>query len=189
MVMKNYPYLTDEKGLTSTEIVERQEQYGLNILPEKGPPSKFYLFFSQLKSPLVYVLLASSVITFFIGEYANAFIILLAVAINTTLGFIQEYRTSNALAALKKFISDEATVIRSGSRVLINTGQIVPGDIVVLGQGDKIPADGKILSSNRLHINEAILTGESYAVEKLKDDGLYMGTPVVSGQGVMQLRP
>lgn len=187
MVMKNYPYLTDEKGLTSTEIVERQEQYGLNILPEKGPPSKFYLFFSQLKSPLVYVLLASSVITFFIGEYANAFIILLAVAINTTLGFIQEYRTSNALAALKKFISDEATVIRSGSRVLINTGQIVPGDIVVLGQGDKIPADGKILSSNRLHINEAILTGESAAVEKVKDDGLYMGTTVVSGQGVMQI--
>ena len=185
--MNNYAFLTEEKGLSNEEAESRQKQYGLNILPEKALPSKFSLFLSQLKSPLVYVLLASSVITFFIGEYANAFIILLAVAINTTLGFIQEYRTSNALAALKKFISDEATVIRSGSRVLINTGQIVPGDIVVLGQGDKIPADGKILSSNRLHINEAILTGESAAVEKVKDDGLYMGTTVVSGQGVMQI--
>ncbi len=185
--MNNYAFLTEEKGLSNEEAESRQKQYGLNILPEKALPSKFSLFLSQLKSPLVYVLLASSVITFFIGEYANAFIILLAVAINTTLGFIQEYRTSNALAALKKFISDEATVIRSGSRVLINTGQIVLGDIVVLGQGDKIPADGKILSSNRLHINEAILTGESAAVEKVKDDGLYMGTTVVSGQGVMQI--
>ena len=185
--MVKYPFLTEEKGLTSTEIVERQEQYGLNILPEKAPPSKFYLFSSQLKSPLVYVLLASAVVTFFIGEYANAFIILLAVAINTTLGFIQEYRTSNALAALKKFISDEATVIRDGNRVLIDTSQIVPGDIVILGQGDKIPADGKILSSNRLHLNESILTGESAAVEKVKDDELYMGTTVVSGQAVMQV--
>ena len=185
--MKNYRFLTEEKGLSNAEVTQRQKQYGLNILPEKAPPSKFYLFSSQLKSPLVYVLLASAVVTFFIGEYANAFIILLAVAINTTLGFIQEYRTSNALAALKKFISDEATVIRDGNRVLIDTSQIVPGDIVILGQGDKIPADGKILSSNRLHLNESILTGESAAVEKVKDDELYMGTTVVSGQAVMQV--
>ncbi|KKS31695.1 hypothetical protein A2380_03745 [candidate division WWE3 bacterium RIFOXYB1_FULL_43_24] len=185
--MKNYPFLTEEKGLTSTEVTERQEQYGLNVLPEKAPPSKLYLFLSQLKSPLVYVLLASSIITFIIGEYANAFIILLAVVINTTLGFVQEYKTSNALAALKKFISDEATAIRDGNRVLIDSSQIVPGDIVILNQGDKIPADGKILSSNRLHVNEAILTGESVAVKKVRDDGLFMGTTVVSGQAVIQI--
>src|SRR3972149_5868158 len=145
--MKNYPFLTEEKGLTSAEVSERQKQYGSNTLPEKAPPSKFYLFFSQLKSPLVYVLLVSSIVTFFIGEYANAFIILLAVALNTILGFMQEYKTSNALAALKKFISDEATVIRDGNRVLINSSQLVPGDIVILNLGDKIPADGEILSS------------------------------------------
>ena len=185
--MKNYPFITEEKGLTSAEVTERQKQYGLNILPEKAPPSKFYLFFAQLKSPLVYVLLASSIVTFFIGEYANALIILFAVVINTALGFVQEYKTSNALAALKKFISDEATVIRDGNRVLIDSSQIVPGDIVILNQGDKIPADGEILSSNRLHINESILTGESAAVEKVKDDELFMGTTVVSGQAVIQI--
>ncbi|KKS07851.1 hypothetical protein A3K01_03840 [candidate division WWE3 bacterium RIFOXYD1_FULL_43_17] len=185
--MKNYPSITEEKGLTSAEVTERQKQYGANTLPEKAPPSKFYLFFAQLKSPLVYVLLASSIVTFFIGEYANASIILLAVVLNTILGFIQEYKTSNALAALKKFISDEATVIRDGNRVLINSSQLVPGDIVILGQGDKIPADGKLLSSNRLQVNEAILTGESAPVEKAEDEDLFMGTTVVSGQAVIKI--
>lgn len=185
--MKNYRFLTEEKGLSNAEVTQRQKQYGLNILPEKAPPGKFYLFLAQLKSPLVYVLLASSLVTFALGEIANAFIILLAVIINTVLGFIQEYKTSNALAALKKFISDETTVIRDGNRVLIDSSQIVPGDIIVLSQGDKIPADGEILSSNRLHVNESILTGESVAVEKSKDDGLFMGTTVVSGQAAIQI--
>src|SRR3972149_4784752 len=185
--MKNYRFLTEEKGLSNAEVTQRQKQYGLNILPEKAPPGKFYLFLAQLKSPLVYVLLASSLVTFALGEIANAFIILLAVIINTVLGFIQEYKTSNALTALKKFISDETTVIRDGNRVLIDSSQIVPGDIIVLSQGDKIPADGEILSSNRLHINESILTGESAAVEKSNDDGLFMGTTVVSGQAAIQI--
>ncbi len=185
--MKNYAFLTEEKGLTTAEVTERQKQYGLNILPEKAPPSKFYLFLAQLKSPLVYVLLASSLVTFALGEIANAFIILLAVIINTVLGFIQEYKTSNALAALKKFISDEAVVIRQGNSFVLETKQIVPGDIVILSQGNKVPADGRILSSNRLFLNEAILTGESVPVEKLKEDQLFMGTTVVSGQAVIRI--
>lgn len=185
--MKTYPFLIEEKGLTDGEVLKKQNQYGLNVLPEKAPPSKLSLFFSQLKSPLVYVLIVSSIVTLAIGEIADSLIILLAVIINTTLGFIQENKTSNALAALKKFISTEAITIRNGNRILIETKQLVPGDIVILNQGDKVPADGKIISANRLYINEAILTGESIPIEKIKEDKILMGTTVTSGQAVMQI--
>jgi P-type Ca2+ transporter type 2C len=185
--MKTYPFLIEEKGLTKEEVLNRQNQYGLNVLPEKAPPSKISIFFSQLKSPLVYVLIISSIVTLAIGEIADSLIILLAVIINTALGFIQENKTSNALAALKKFISTEAITIRDGTRISIETKQLVPDDIVILNQGDKVPADGKIISANRLYINEAILTGESVSVEKTNEDKIFMGTTVASGQAIMKV--
>jgi len=187
--MKNYhSLLSVEKGLSTKEVKIKQEQYGPNLLPEKPPPSKLYLFISQLKSPLVYILLISTFLTFAIGQKADSLIILIAVLINTILGFIQEDKTSKSLLALKKFISDEVSVIRDGKRQLVETKQVVPEDVVILNQGDKVPADGKIMSSNRLYINEAMLTGESMPVEKKEGDEIFMGTTISSGQAIMRVK-
>lgn len=176
------------RGLSSKDVEEKQKEFGLNVLPEKKPPSKAYLFLSQLKNPLVYVLLGSSIVTFAIGDISDAIIILVAVGMNTILGFVQENKTSNALTALRKFISEKSTVFRNGVRETVDTKYIVPNDIVFLSQGNKVPADGKLVSSNRFHVNEAILTGESLPVEKNIDDKVFMGTIVSSGQAVIQIQ-
>ncbi|HPD74357.1 MAG TPA: cation-transporting P-type ATPase, partial [bacterium] len=139
--MDNPATLITKNGLGTEEVKIRQKEYGYNQLPEKKPPTKLSLFISQLKNPLVFVLLGAAVVTIFIGHANDAFIILIAVFINTILGFVQENKTSNSLSALKKFISLKATVLRDGERVNINTKDIVPGDIVFLNRGDIIPAD------------------------------------------------
>ena len=177
----------NERGLSFEEVKNNQNKYGLNILPEKRPPSAFSLVLEQLKSPLIYVLLFAFVVTIIIGHYPDALIIFIAVLVNTILGFIQENKASNALHALKHYMVNQVTVIREGSRQQIETSQLVPGDIVVLSQGTKIPADGVLLSTNRLYIDEAILTGESISVVKNNGDEAYMGTTIASGQAVMRI--
>lgn len=177
----------NEKGLSSEEVKKRQEQYGLNVLPEKPGPSQLSLVIQQLRNPLVYVLLLAALITVVIGHYADAIIISIAVFINTALGFVQESRASNALYTLKRYVTNKATVIREGERVSVETSQIVPGDMVVLNQGVKVPADGKLTLANRLYIDEAVLTGESVPVSKTKNDAVLMGTTVSSGQAIMRV--
>jgi Ca2+-transporting ATPase len=176
---------TNGSGLSNEEVEKRQRQYGQNILPEKLPPSQFFLLLQQLKSPFVYVLLSATVITFIIGHITDSLIIFLAVVINTILGFIQESRANSALFALKHYVVSKATVIRNGKRMSVNMAGIVPGDTVILDQGTKIPADGKLTFANRLYIDEAVLTGESLPVNKNKGDIVYMGTVVSSGQAVL----
>lgn len=172
----------NEPGLSNDEVKKRQQQYGSNVLPEKSPPSQFSLILQQLKNPFVYVLLIAALVTVIIGLYSDALIIFLAVFINTILGFIQESRANNALYALKHYVTSKTTVIRNGKRTSIDTADIVPGDLVVLDQGTKIPADGKLTFANRLYLDEAVLTGESLPVNKNKDDLVFMGTVVSSGQ-------
>ena len=179
---------TNKLGLSNKEAEERQKTYGLNLLPEKPPPSKFSIFLDQLKNPLVYVLLIAAIVTFLIHHTTDAIIILIAVLLNSVLGFVQENRTSNALEALRKHISNKAMVLRNNSREYIETKFIVPGDIVFLNQGTKIPADGTLLSSNRFYINESMLTGESLPIEKNIEDEVFMGTTVSSGQAVMEVK-
>lgn len=178
-------FSNEEEGLSYEEVKKRQEKYGPNVLPEKLPPGKLVILLQQLKSPLVYILLLAALTTIIIGHYTDSIIILIAVFINTVLGFIQENRASNALYALKHYVTVQTTVIRNGRRELVDTSEIVPGDIVVLNQGQKVPADGKLLFANRLYIDEAILTGESIPVNKKEKGQTMMGTTVSSGQGVM----
>lgn len=174
-----------EQGLSPGQVSEKLNQFGLNILPEKAPPSKVLLIIQQFKSPLVYVLLVAAIITAFIGDYSDAIIITAAVFVNTILGYIQESRASSALYALKKYITNKTKVIRDGKEQMVDTTQIVPGDLVVLNQGARIPADGKFIFVNRLYIDESILTGESLAVTKKISDQALMGTTVTSGQALM----
>ncbi len=171
-----------EKGLTFDEVERRIQDHGLNALPEKPPPSNFSLVMSQLKSPLVYVLLAAGLVTLFLHEYTDSLVIAIAVFINTVLGYVQEKRAGQALRVLKELIHPEAKVIRNGEMQTIDVTHLVPGDLVILNKGDKIPADGKLTHANRLFMSEAILTGESVPVTKSKDDVVYMGTVVTAGQ-------
>jgi len=175
----------NEQGLSNEEVINRQQQYGLNVLPEKSPPSHFSLIVQQLKNPLIYVLLLAGLVTLVIGHLPDAMIIFLAVVVNTVLGFIQERKASNALHALKHYVTNHVVVIRDGKRVSIETSQIVPGDIIILSQGVKVPADGKLIHANRLYLDESILTGESMSVKKVQNDPVFMGTTIASGQAVM----
>lgn len=175
----------NEPGLSNEEVKKKQQQYGANVLPEKPPPSQFSLILQQLKNPLVYVLLSATIVTFIIGHFSDALIIFLAVLINTILGFVQESKAANALYALKHYVTNKATVIRNGKRISITTSEIVPGDIVILNQGAKIPADGKLTFTNRLYVDEAVLTGESLPVNKNEGDSVFTGTVVSSGEAVL----
>lgn len=137
---------------------------------------------NQLSSPLVYILIFAGVVTVFLHEYTDAVVIGAAVFINTILGFVQEKRAGEALRALKGLIHPEARVIREGQMQTIEVSKLVPGDLVVLNKGDKVPADGNLIYANRLFLSEALLTGESVPVAKNKDDDVYMGTSVTAGQ-------
>lgn len=174
-------------GLTSEEAKKLLEKYGPNVLPEKPPPSSLIIFFSQLKNPLVYILLAAGIVTFFLGDYSDTGIIAFVVLVNSVLGFVQEKKASSALEALKALVHPKADVIRGGLEIRIDVNLIVPGDIVEIEQGEKIPADGKLIKANRLFIEEAILTGESIPVGKNDNDTVFMGTIVSSGEGLIEV--
>lgn len=170
-------------GLTSKEAQKRLAEFGPNVLPEKPPPSDLSIFLSQLKNPFVYILIAAAVITVIIGHDSDAVIISIAVVVNTVLGFIQEKRASHALEELKKLVRPNAKVIRDGVQTEIRVEEIVPGDLVVVNSGDKIPADGKFVEVQKLIVTEAILTGESASVKKVVGNKAFMGTIVTSGNG------
>ncbi len=172
-------------GLSITEVQDRRQHFGQNILPENPPPSNLTLLFRQLQSPLIFILLLASGVTLAIGHYFDAAIIFLAVGVNTILGFIQERRATNALHALKHYVESKVTVIREQKRCVIDVSQLVPDDIVILNQGVKVPADGGLLQVNRFYVDESVLTGESVSVKKLKDAEVFMGTTVASGQAIM----
>lgn len=175
------------KGLSEEDVNAKREEFGSNMLPQKPPPSDLRILLSQLQSPLVYILLAAGIVTYMLGHISDTIIIAIAVFINTILGYIQEERAGKALYALKQLIHPTTTVIRDGKQMKIPVEDLVPEDIVILHQGDKIPSDGILLEANRFFAMEAMLTGESVPVSKQKDDEIYMGTIVQSGVGVMQV--
>lgn len=177
----------ESRGLSSTEAESRLKKYGQNVLPEKPPPSDIRIFIAQLKNPLVYILVAAGLVTLALRDYSDSLIIFFAVAVNTLLGFIQERRANRSLQALKELIHPEAEVVRDERIEKIEVEKIVPGDVVVLNQGSKIPADGKLVFANRVFVDESILTGESVSVGKREKDKVFMGTIVVAGKAYMEV--
>jgi Ca2+-transporting ATPase len=166
------------EGLDSFEIQHRQERFGFNTLTPQKRKSPFLRFLSQLNDPLIYVLLGSSIITLFVKGPVDAGIIFLVVMINAIVGYIQESRAENAIAALANSMVAEATVIRSGKKQQIQASDLVPGDVVLLKSGDKVPADIRLFHSRELQVAEAALTGESLPVEKIGQDTLPIETPL-----------
>ncbi|MBN1263640.1 MAG: HAD-IC family P-type ATPase [Candidatus Pacebacteria bacterium] len=174
-----------EFGLTSSESEKRLLKFGPNEINRKEELFWPKLFLAQFKSPLIYILFLAGLVTLFLKEWTDSIVIFLAVGINTVLGFIQEYKAEKSLLALKEILVPQARVIREGKEVQIEVERIVPGDLVVLLTGDKIPADGRLIEAVDFHSNEAILTGESKPVLKKNKADVFMGTVVASGRGKM----
>lgn len=164
--------------LTSTQAALLLETHGENKLPEKKPPTQLQILLAQLNSPLVYILLIAAVITWFLWDYEDAVIIGIAVWLNTLLGWYQESKAGSELNALKKMLQSITRVLRNGEKTEVPTECIVPGDIVLLKAWEKVPADGEVVNANRLFMMEAMLTGESIAIEKNDEDTVFMWTIV-----------
>jgi cation-transporting P-type ATPase F len=158
---------TDPKtGLSSSEADERLTRYGTNTLPPAKDHGPFIAFVKQFNSPLIYVLLGASIITAAIGEWVDFGVILAVVIVNAIVGFIQEQRAGHALAALAEMTRTQAHVLRDGDRKVIDSELVVPGDVVILGAGDKVPADLRLMQTHELRVDESALTGESLPVDK-----------------------
>jgi len=183
------------EGLTEKEARERLDKFGLNKLPREKPLSSIRIFLGQFQSPLIYILVIAGIITLVLKEYTDSAVILGAVILNTIIGFFQENKANQSLEGLRKTIKHEARVIRGGNEKIIDSANIVPGDILILNSGDKIPADGRLIESYNLKINESVLTGEWMSAEKKtnpspedtpladRDSMVYMGTTIEDGRG------
>jgi len=177
-------------GLTEAQVAERRSEHGLNALPVAQGPSRLAILLGQFKSPLVYIVLVAAAISLAMGEYTDFAIIMAVVVIDAVLGYVQEYQAERTYTALKGLLKPSTTVIRAGERVEIGVEELVPGDLVVLGAGERVPADGTLLECTKLTVEEAILTGESEPVNK--DEGasnsqVYMGTTVLTGRGLAEV--
>jgi Mg2+-importing ATPase len=182
-----------KEGISSAEAKKRLTQYGANLLKPPKRSDIFTLLISQFKSPIIIILFAATGLSFFLHDNVDAIIILSIVIVSGLLGFWQERGASNAIAKLLSIVQIKAAVLRDGNSIEIPIEQIVPGDIVVLNAGDIIPGDGLVQESKDLFVDEAMLTGETFPVEKepsvLSEDtslaqrtnSLWMGTHVVSG--------
>jgi len=160
---------TTSNGLTSTEARKRLQKYGPNELPTTKP-SVLKRFFRQFNSPMVYVLLVAALITGILtlrGEHMlpDTVVILAVVILNVILGFIQEGKTESALEALSQMIVRECLVLRDGEQKIIPARELVPGDLVILNSGDRVPADLRLIFTKEIAVDEAALTGESVPVE------------------------
>jgi len=185
-----------EQGLSEAEAESRLSQYGLNELEEKRKESPLRMLLAQFASFLVVILIVAAIVSAIIGEWVEAIAIITIVILAAVLGFVQEHRAERALEALKKMAAPTASVIRNGREEEIPARDVVPGDIIVLRTGDRIPADLRILEAMNLRTNEASLTGESVPVEKTaaaistrgapvseRANMVFMGTLVTYGRG------
>jgi len=183
------------EGLSKTQAEINLREFGLNKIKKTRHFNALKVFFNQFKSFLILVLIFAAVLAFFMESVVDSVVILVIIALNAGIGFTQEYKAEKAIEALKKIMVPEAKVLRGGRVIRINSQQIVPGDILILNEGDKVMADARILKLSGLKINEASLTGESTSVEKRlvrlsgsvplpeRVNMVYQGTEVVFGSG------
>ncbi len=154
------------RGLSEDEAAARLAQHGPNRPPEHPGRSAWARLFDQFAAPLVLVLIAAGTVTAFLGEWVDAGVILGVVIVNAAVGYLQEGKAAAALAALARSVATEVTVLRGGQRRRMDAVHLVPGDIVQLAAGDKVPADLRVLAGRELRTSEAALTGESLPVRQ-----------------------
>ncbi|NEM97463.1 cation-translocating P-type ATPase [Pontibacter burrus] len=155
-----------DAGLTGEEVERRRAQFGANIMTPKKQQSAIMRFLLQFHQPLIYILLAATVITLYLQEYTDAIVIFAVVFVNAIIGYVQESKALDAIDALAKSMTPRAMVLRNGQKQQIDAQELVPGDIVLVQSGDKFPADVRLVHARDLKVDESALTGESVAVEK-----------------------
>jgi len=185
---------TSTKGLSSAEAGLRSKKFGLNNLPQEKKLSATWLFFQQFNNPLIYVLLFALILSFATAHFVDGWIVLVVILVSGVVGFLQEYKADKALAHLSEMVKYKTRVVRNGEEVVVDQEKIVPGDIIVLSPGDKIPADSRLLEAQNLEIIEAALTGESFPSKKSttilsqntsladRKNMVFMGTVVARGK-------
>lgn len=186
---------SEEVGLSSEEAEKRLDKYGKNELKEEEKTSVVKLFLSQFKSFLIVILIAAALVSAFLGELVDALVILFTVVLAGVLGFVQEYRAEESIKLLKSLTSPEALILRDGKEGKVPSSLLVPGDILLLQAGDRIPADARLLEALSMKVDESSLTGESVPVEKSinifppetpqpdRKNMVYTGTSVTYGRG------
>ncbi len=183
-------------GLSDSDISTRLKQYGTNEITDKGTTSIWTLVYAQIAEPLVIILLLAAGLSAVLGKIPEFIAISAIVILNAILGVFQEYRAEQAIEALKKMSQPNVRVRRNGKSIEIEATQLVPGDVILLETGNVVPADARLLDANNLRVQEASLTGESYAVDKInkplegdnlplgdRKNMLYMGTNIAYGRG------
>jgi P-type Ca2+ transporter type 2C len=194
-IVENLTHLkTDVNGLSSKESAARLDKYGYNKLSESKSFSAIALFLNQLKNPLIYILIIALVISLATKHFVDAWIILAVVLISVVVGFLQEYKANEALSRLKQMVKYKAKVLRDGREMIVSQEYVVPGDIILLSPGDKVPADARLIEVHDLEVIEATLTGESMPINKNTDtlpqgitmadriNMIYLGTVISKGK-------
>ena len=176
---------SSESGLDEKTIAVRLKENGLNELKEKKENKAIKIFFEQIKNIVIYILFAAVLISLFFKEYLDASTILAILILNIILGFVQDYKAEKAIESLKKITVTNVKVLRNNKKQVIDSKFLVPGDIVFLESGDKIPADAYLLETNELKVNESILTGESVPVKKDTEERKEKRNLVFSGTNVV----
>ena len=187
---------SDEKGLSTDEAKRRRQKFEPNELQEAKKRSIAIMLLAQFKDFMILILLAAAIISGVIGDITDTIVILVIVVLNAIIGFFQEYRAEKAMQALKQMAVVQANALRDGNAVTLPATELVPGDIILLEAGSAVPADIRIIESNSLKVEEAALTGESHAIDKISDvveeDNLpigdqtnlaFKGTFVANGRG------
>lgn len=181
------------KGISSSEAAKRLSAYGANRLKPPRRSGVFTLLLSQFKSPIIIILLAATVVSFFLHDRTDALIILAIVMVSGLLGFWQEYSAADAVGKLLAIVQIKANVLRDGKEQEVHIEDVVPGDVVILNAGDIVPGDCRLIGSKDLFVDEAMLTGETFPIEKGvavlppdtplagRTNSLWMGTHIVSG--------
>jgi Ca2+-transporting ATPase len=183
------------EGLSEEEGRQRLTRYGPNVLHREHQNGPLRVLFRQINNPLIWVLLGSAILAIALGKVTDGLVVLAVVVLNTVIGFVQEFRAGQAIEALSRMVPELVTVLRSGRKVMLPAQELVPGDVVLLASGDKVPADMRLIDARNLQVEEAALTGESVPVMKqlhpvAEDAGLgdrcnlvFGGTLITSGTG------
>lgn len=172
-----------EKGLTKIEALSKLRQFGRNEIIVKKEKSILTLFLFEFPSFINAILFFAALFSIFVKDYLDGFFIFAILILNAFFGFIQRYKAEKSLEKLKSFVMPLSRVIRDGKEIQIETAEIVPGDLVVISEGERIPADGSLTLEHHIEIDESILTGESFPVIKKHEDLVFSGTLVVKGRG------
>jgi Ca2+-transporting ATPase len=176
-----------EHGLTQREAEDRLQKIGKNAIMTESSFSAYKLFLQQFPSTINAILFVAGIASIIIKDNLDGFFIFAVIIVNGIFGFFQEYRAQKSLEKLKEYTAPEAVVLRDGKESAILAESLVPDDIVILGEGDRIPADGVIIDGAELEVDESILTGESLAVIKKKDETAMLGTLVIKGNGMIRV--